>query len=209
MWAAHVVLGLMRFTRWSETFRPVCERMWVLLWHQIWTSSDLSQLLFSDGLSACSAIDYRNILAGSCFVFIWQKMCGGRGARGQGDGPALTPSLSFQSKQQEEVVNHSNVLSRNSDQQGEQRTHTHSHTCTHTHTHKHTTYGVSLQSSQRRFNQWKRANDTRSPITASHRKHTYHTSFLYIDNFHMLLLPLVLIDHVFSYLFFKNFQYKL
>lgn len=111
MRAAHV-LGLMRFTRWSETFRPVCERMWVLLWHQIWPSSDLSQLLFSDGLFACSAIDYRNILAGSRFVFIWQKMCGGRGARGQGDGPALTPSLSFQPKQQEEVVNHSNVLSR-------------------------------------------------------------------------------------------------
>lgn len=119
----------MRFTRWSETFRPVCERMWVLLWHQIWLSSDLSQLLFSDWLSACSAIDYRNILAGSRFVFIWQKMCGGSGARGQGRRAGalsllLAPSLSFQSKQQEEVVNHSNVLSRNSDQQGEQRTHT-------------------------------------------------------------------------------------
>lgn len=69
------------------------------------------------------SIDYRNILAGSRFVFIWQKMCGGSWARGQGDGPALTPSLSFQSKQQEEVVNHSNVLSCNSDQQGKQRTH--------------------------------------------------------------------------------------
>lgn len=118
------------------------------------------------------SIDYRNILAGSRFVFIWQKMCVGSGARGQGGRAgalslSLAPSLSFQSKQQEEVVNHSNVLSRNSDQQGEQRTHTH------------TTYGVSLQSAQRHFNQWKRANDTRSPITASHRKYTYHTSSLY------------------------------
>lgn len=157
----------MRFGQWSETFRAVCERMWVLLWHQIWPSSDLSRLLFSDRLSACSAIDYRNILAGSRFVFISQKMCGGSGARGQGGRAitlslslSLTLSLSFQSKQQEEVVNHSNVLSRNSDQQGEQHTHTHTHISP--------PYGGSLQSAQRRFNQCKRANDTRSPITASH-----------------------------------------
>lgn len=139
--------------------RGFWDSMRVLLWHQVWSASDHSRLLSPDWLSACSAIVYRNILAGPRFVFISQRIWGRSGAWGQGERASsvyLARSLSLQSKQQEEVVNHGNVLSRNSEQQGEW--------------HAHTRFIRTVHSSQkRRFNQWKWTNGTRSPIAANHK----------------------------------------